>query len=234
MRIGKIAAIALIAGVGMTGAAMAQAPLYNWTGGYVGAFGGYGWSSSNSSAAQFYEDEGDTDPAGEGDPFSMTGNGVLGGVEAGYGWQAGNVVVGLDADFAWANIKGTFTDPGNFSVDSTIRWLSTVRGRIGVPVDRFLVYGTAGLAAGGVRADLHDYYGGTIDTTSTVTSVGWTAGAGIAAAITNNWVAKAEYLYVDLGKQNHTFMEGDEGWGRITSSSKTTANLLKFSIDYKF
>jgi outer membrane immunogenic protein len=153
--------------------------VYNWTGFYIGVNGGGGWGRSD---------------------WTQTGNfdlsgGMVGGT-AGYNWQTGAWVFGLEGDLDWSNINGnTFLGcvPG---CKTTNNWLGTARGRVGYAFDRVLPYVTGGLAVGEVQADVAGI------NVATNTNTGWTVGAGVEYAITNNWSAKAEYLYVDLGNFN--------------------------------
>jgi outer membrane immunogenic protein len=171
------------------------------------------------------------------DPFTYNGTGFVGGGGIGYNWQSGQFVYGIAADIAAANIKGSFSnDDAGFAADSTINWLGTARLVLGMPVSgNVLVYGTGGIAFGGVTAQLHDTYGDdVVNTSDTSTNVGWTIGAGVAAAVNTNWVVKAEYLYVDLGAKDYSFREPDPGFPLITTNAKNTANVLKFSVGYKF
>src|SRR5215475_10917029 len=96
--------------------------IYNWTGFYLGGFGGYAWENAS------------TDPKMEG--------GFAGGT-IGYNWQASNIVFGLEADGAWADVNASATALG-ITVASKTDALGTVRGRIGVAVDRVLLYTTGG------------------------------------------------------------------------------------------
>lgn len=159
---------------------VAQAPVeamvpeqasFDWSGFYIGAFGGYGW--------------GETDDGFD----SVDIEGALAGGTVGYNHQMGQFVVGLEADGAWSGIEG---DDAAF--DTSIDWLSTVRGRVGFALDNFLIYGTGGAAIGEVSYD-----DGIVDDSDT--RVGWTAGGGVEAAVTDNISIKGEYLYVDLGEE---------------------------------
>ncbi len=219
------------------------APPVDWTGGYLGALAGYGWSQNAAGTSSFWTDTAGTSLAGTLPGFSFNGSGAFGGAETGMGWQSGGLYWGLEADVAAANITGSYVAPpggGNFTIDSTIQWLSTVRARVGVPLDRALLFASGGLAFGGVQGTLHDRYNGgttTLTTSDTQTGLGWTIGGGIAAALHNGWSIKAEYLYVDLGSQNFAFPEdpsGSPGWPLITNSSKTTASILRFGLDYRY
>ena len=155
-----------------------MAPIYNWTGFYVGINGGYGWGESDRSA-----------PFGTG-TFDVSG-GVVGGT-LGYNYQMGQIVFGLEGDLDWSGIKGSAPCAGT-TCETRNDWLWTGRGRLGYAADRFMPYITGGAAAGNIK---HTITGvGSADDTK----FGWTLGAGVEAAISGPWTAKVEYLYVDLG-----------------------------------
>jgi outer membrane immunogenic protein len=159
------------------------APGYSWTGFYLGVNGGGAWGRSDWS--------------GFGNDTDVSGG--LVGVTAGYNWQSGQWVLGLEGDIDWSNIKGNFTNaacPTGCETKNT--WLGTARGRLGYAFDRVMPYITGGAAFGDVKAT----QAGIGSTTET--NVGWTAGAGIEAAVIANWTAKIEYLYVDLGNVSCT------------------------------
>lgn len=159
-----------------TKAPAAVAPLYNWTGFYIGAMGGFG-----------KEDTSD---------FALSGG--FGGGTAGYNWQTGQFVFGIEADAAGADISSSFTVPGLASAEDKIRALGTVRGRFGVTYEQILLYGTAGFAWADERVSA-SALGVTISDTKTRT--GWTAGAGAEVMILPRWSVKAEYLYRSFGSE---------------------------------
>jgi outer membrane immunogenic protein len=153
------------------------APAFTWTGLYLGGLVGYGWGNADT-------DNGDFDA-----------DGFLGGVFTGYNYQLpNNVVVGIEGDVTYHDQSGSGGAPTT-SVDTD--WNGTLRGRLGYAFDRFMPYVTGGLAVGNVEAS----EGGTSDST---TAVGWTAGAGVETAITDNIVGRVEYRYTDLGSDNFT------------------------------
>ncbi len=117
-------------------------------------------------------------------------SGVMGGVQGGYNWQSGPWVFGVEADVQANGADDTFA-PWKFSNP----WFGTARGRIGYTFNNILVYGTGGLAFGEIS-------GQNLLLTEDRTSLGWTVGAGAEFALTRNWSAKAEYLYVDLSDKN--------------------------------
>jgi len=155
------------------------APVFSWTGPYVGINGGYGWGTSNFSA-----------PFATGS-FDLSG-GLVGGT-LGYNYQVGQAVFGLEGDLDWSGIKGSAACAGT-RCETRNNWLSTVRGRLGYSFDRFMPYITGGLAVGDIETNVAGIGGGRD------TKAGWTVGGGIEAALNGPWSAKLEYLYVDLGR----------------------------------
>lgn len=257
MRFDKTAALALVAAAALMPLAASAAdlsapraapilapsftPAYNWTGGYIGGQLGYGWSNTRVGEVSFFDDVDGTLPSGGLPGFAFNGSGLIGGAELGYNWQANGLVVGVEGDISATGITANFADAGpDFTLDTKLNWLSTARLKLGLPVQNFLFYGTAGLAVGGIQANLHDNYPS--DTTvynlsDSNTAVGWTVGGGVAAAINSHWVVKAEYLYTDLGTHTYSYSEdptGAIGWPLLTASAKTTASVVRVGIDYKF
>jgi outer membrane immunogenic protein len=147
-------------------------PAYSWAGPYVGLMGGYNWGHANLGPA----------------PTTATASGFSGGLYAGYNFQpTRNFVLGVEADAGLGGPKGS-----GAGVAFSTPWNGTLRARAGVAFDRFLVYGTGGLAFGSVKGTA----GGVSDTRF---KTGWTAGAGLEAAIASNLTARLEYRYTDLG-----------------------------------
>jgi outer membrane immunogenic protein len=151
-------------------------PYYNWTGFYVGVNGGGAWGSSTWSGFSSFN----------------TSGGLIGGT-VGYNRQFGQVVAGIEGDLDWANIQGGGIC--SFACQTTDKWLSTVRGRLGYAIDRWMPYVTGGLAFGNFQAASN--LG-----TSNTTNAGWTIGAGVEYGLAPNFTVKAEYLYVNLGDFN--------------------------------
>jgi len=163
----------------------AVAPIYNWTGFYIGAMGGYA-----------KEDSGD---------FGVKGG--FGGGTIGYNWQTDKFVFGTEADAAAADISSGIVIPGSLvgipgsiTGDAKIRDLGTARGRFGVVFDQVLLYGTAGFAWADTRVSATAV--GVTASDSQVHS-GWTAGAGVEVMFAPHWSVKAEYLYRDLDSKTY-------------------------------
>jgi outer membrane immunogenic protein len=226
--------------------------VYNWTGWYAGGNIGYGWGNADANY---------TDPgfAIAGLPTSFSGSekldGVIGGGQIGYNWQANSTwVFGLEADFQGSGQKGsrsfsnsyifdcegTCTGNINQNQETKIQWFGTVRGRVGVLVNpTILLYGTGGLAYGRISAS------GTVTDTgicacswsygNSTTKVGWTLGAGIEGAIPNtrDWTWKVEYLYIDFGSVSGNGFDFDSGTA-FSWSAKVTDNIVRVGVNYRF
>jgi outer membrane immunogenic protein len=185
------------------------ATVYNWGGLYYGVNGGYGFGTSNWTQGAV-----------------STGNfntsGFTAGATVGANLQADAFVFGIDGDFDAMGIKGSTNVCGGAACQTEDTWLATIRARVGYAVDRVLIYGTAGGAFGNVMAN-----SAASTSFQSETKAGWTAGAGVEAALADNWTARIEYLFVDL--QNGSF---NTAGGPI--SVKFDASLIRVGVDYKF
>lgn len=173
---------------------MEEPPVFTWTGAYVGVQAGYGWGDAEISAA------GGT-VVSPNDP-----DGFLGGVYVGYNYQfANNVVLGIDADFALtgadgsgAVFQGGAVVPGQ-STSTDLNWEGAARIRLGYAIDRWLPY----IAGGVAIADLdHSVTIGAVTTNYGDTYVGYTLGAGVEYAFTDNLLLRAEYRFSDFGSED--------------------------------
>lgn len=152
------------------------APAFSWSGFYAGGLAGYGWGKAKT-------DNGDFDA-----------DGFFGGLFAGYNVLLGNsVVAGIEADGTYGKQDGSGGSP---TVSAENDWNGTLRGRLGYAIDRFMVYGTGGLAVG--RVEVSD-----ASTSDSNTAIGWTAGGGIESAITDELIGRVEYRYTDLGSDSY-------------------------------
>lgn len=172
------------------------APAYSWNGAYAGGIVGYGWGTAKNAGT------------------SWDANGLTGGVFAGYNFQANpNFVLGVEGDLTASGMSGKFA-----GTKVTNSWDGTIRGRAGVTFDRFMLYGTGGLAVGSVKVTS----GGKSDST---VRAGWTIGGGLEAAVTSNVTARLEYRYTDLGKDSFTTVPGKVAF---TSSQVLAGVAVKF------
>jgi len=197
------------------------APAFSWTGFFLGAHLGYGWSDLDWQFANT-----------PGVATGHTGEGGLLGGQIGYNLQFNQLVVGVEADMSGAWVDGSTACPNaGFSCSHTFNWLASVRGRAGVAVNanRTLLYATAG----GAWADV-DYAA-----TDVATGVsfghserhwGWVAGAGIEHMLAPNLTARVEYLY--YGFDTVTAPAGALGAGPAALDLSTQT--LRFGLNLKF
>jgi outer membrane immunogenic protein len=200
------------------------APVYNWTGFYIGGNVGGAWNDTRDDVFPtgcFLNNVacglGPTVNPLRSDSVRLNGSGFTGGGQAGYNWQSGRFVGGIEGDinFNGINDSSFINRPvalplvGNFIHSETekLQWFGTFRGRVGFTVTpSFLVYATGGLAFGQVKSataisftSTTDVYAGSLDETR----AGWTVGGGGEWMIAPNWSIKGEYLFIDLGKTGY-------------------------------
>jgi outer membrane immunogenic protein len=217
-------------------------PIFTWTGFYVGVNGGYAFGPGSTrfdAAVPGLALFGTTDSFNEG--FTIGGT-------IGYNFQVSpNFVVGIEADLNYidGDRNTTFTTgfaPGGSAVvSSEMNLFGTVRGRLGLTFDRFMVYATGGLAYANIEsnttivvppAPLSTFTGSKDDT-----RFGWTLGAGVEYAFTNNLSAKVEYLYYDLGDK--TYVSGLTSGPAVvgfTNSTRVEASgsIVRAGLNYRF
>jgi outer membrane immunogenic protein len=206
-------------------------PVYDWTGVYVGVFGGGGYgnhnvNNANGQAGTF------TDFTAN---YSSTG-GVAGG-EIGYDWQSGNYLVGVAGDVFWSGIKGNDSNqffagafPGVTGIDAdNLRWGGTLRARGGIAFDRWLLFFTGGYAFGDIQHTNTDATTNLVDK-FTVHANGLTAGGGFEYAITNNVIGKFEYRYYNFNGYNRPNPPN----GAIPYTTESTYSVVTIGLDFKF
>jgi opacity protein-like surface antigen len=184
------------------------APPYNWSGFYVGANFGGAWSSGslNIPGNNFYG--GITE--------------FIGGVQAGYNFQAGHFLLGIEGDFDGASFNHpALPTPTLGSVRN--QWISTLAGRVGLVNDRWLVFAKlgGGWAQSSATLNLPD----TIWNGSS-TSSGWLAGGGIEYGFKAHWTVKLEYDYLGLSNWNSPTVP--------SVALNRDLQMVKAGINYKF
>jgi outer membrane immunogenic protein len=151
-------------------------PLYIWSGPYAGAFLGYNW--------------------GDVDALSGDVDGASGGAYGGYNWQVDKYVLGIEGDLGYSGADGSV---GGLSAEQGA--FGSIRGRLGIDLNPFLLYATGGVAATSSKLD----DGVSSDRN---THVGWTVGAGAEAAITDKVTGRIEYRYTDYGSKDYDLSTG--------------------------
>ncbi len=239
------------------------APVLGWGGWYAGVNAGWIRSDDDvSTVATPGPDSPPVIPVGvtEGLAALSTGSvpvssksGFIGGGQVGYNWQFGSFVTGLETDIQ--GLSG-LRNSGSVLTAATVvgvpvaslqaaetdtKFLGTVRGRIGfLATPTFLVYGTGGLAYGGVSGNVAlaqagtNGFAGAGAASFSETRVGWTAGGGLEWMFAPNWSAKAEYLHYDLGTTNVSW----QGIGTASSlffrgvAFQTNTSSFRFDGDF--
>lgn len=204
------------------------AQIYSWTGLYVGVNGGYGWGTQDPLT--LFSNRFDRSS------FNISG-GMFGGT-IGAQIQQGYVVIGIEGDLDWANIKGTGIStptigglvlpgqPITLNIASNTSAVGTARIRAGVAMNNWLFYATGGAAFVKSSANGTSIAGvpcGTLGVLPNCSASSWrpglAAGLGAEWGFTQNWTAKLEYLYVDvLG----------------TGASTDHINIVRAGVNYRF
>jgi outer membrane immunogenic protein len=217
---------------------------HDWSGAYVGLTAG---------AATLYFDHQidvlDNDYAGDGvlsdGTYSREGLGFIGGATIGLNLQHDSIVFGLEADYSFVNASAKTGDFYNYNgpssprdvgnVTTELASLGTLRGRVGFAVDDLLVYGTGGLAMGDVSVDQFDEYDDN-NSPGEESSVryGWTVGAGVEYAATENISVKAEALYYDLGSESLGYGDGvaDADYGEY--ENEVSGIVARAGVNFNF
>jgi len=201
-----------------------------WTGFYAGLNVGGAFGSSRTA----FNIAGFPLPA-----FDTSLAGAVGGAEAGYNWQTGPWVVGLEASFEGSGLRGARTAPclpplcGALAASYTqkLAWFGTLRPRLGYSVGNWLFYATGGGVLGEVGADATATVGPfTAADKRSQTRAGWTAGGGVEVELARGWSAKIEYLHLDLGSGTTTYLS----YPPISNASRVSANLFTAGVNYHF
>ena len=190
------------------------APGFDWTGYYAGLQAGYGWGQSDITATQ-------------GAPFSVSPDlhgGFVGGHVAGL-WQFDQAVIGGEAELNYSSIDGSEDAGAGGSLGSDIQWFGSVNAKAGYAMDRLLVYGIGGVAFAGIETSQN----AATAFADTRTKTGWTVGAGVDYAMTNNIVVGAQYRYYDFGSEH--FDAPDDFQDR---NQNVDLNAFSLRFSYKF
>jgi outer membrane immunogenic protein len=198
------------------------AAVYDWTGFYIGANGGWG-SSRNSWDLAGFGAEGSHDATG----------GTVGG-QVGYRWQAGTSVFGLEAQGNWADFSGSnvsIVDP-RFRNHTNVDAFGLFTGQVGYAVNNVLLYvkGGAAVTANSYRST---FGGVTAGITGDDTRWGGTIGAGLEYAFAPNWSVGVEYNHLFMQDRTYTFTAPGGGlFG--TDRIRQDVDLVTARLNYRF
>lgn len=219
-------------------------PVYNWSGLYIGANAGSVISRNRSSHA-FVPDINQYTEV-----FSLVPGGFEGGLQIGYNWQSSAWVFGLEADIQGTSAKDDRTCisrcVGSFSMAyiQKVPYVGTARGRLGYSVGSTLFYATAGYAYGQTKTTIAEK---TFIEQRTLSlkhnKGGYVVGGGIESPLSlfglfgTGWTVKSEYLFVDLGHTEDTFvvLRGVFiGPGIDVPTTRTQEHISRVGINYHF
>jgi outer membrane immunogenic protein len=177
------------------------APLYNWTGFYIGGNAGAAWTQGNVS-----------DSFGLGSWSNSQKATFTGGGQVGANYQMNWFVAGIEADFDWlannANSSNAVFAPavGALQFSANNRWMTTLAARFGVAADNWLFYAKGGGGWVGVSNPTitNVTTGGSISVSNSNSNGGWLAGAGVEVGFAPNWTARLEYDFLGLSSKSYT------------------------------
>ena len=199
----------------------APSAAFTWAGSYIGVNLGSGLNATTLS--------------GMGQGF---GAHFMGGVQLGHNWQFGSgIVAGLETDIAY-RAPASVNSQWLYETSTASGFLGTARVRLGMGLDRALVYVTGGLAYGNPAAPKAIIapwagYAGIREANNGTVQVGWTVGGGLEYAMSPNWSVKGEYLYADLGTKSLRYGDFPTGWTTWTPVH-TKEHVVRAGLNYRF
>jgi outer membrane immunogenic protein len=202
------------------------AAVYDWSGFYIGANGGWGSSHSNwnSTAPFLVGAEGSHDATG----------GTVGG-QVGYRWQAGSFVFGLEAQGNWADFKGSNTRTlfPSFVNTAKVEAFGLFTGQVGYAFNNALLYVKGGAAVTSNRYRINTVAGALSATTNDDTNWGGTIGVGLEYGFAPNWSVGLEYDHLFLQDQTSNFTTpAGVAFGR--DNVRQDVDLVTARLNYKF
>ncbi len=208
------------------------APVYDWSGFYIGGNGGYGWSNRCLDVTAI-NGFGVADAEG----CRSSGGGVVGG-QVGYRWQANNFVFGLEAQGDWANFRnsnGSLFFTGD-SWSSKTTGLGLFTGQVGYAWNNVLWYVKGGAAVANQRWDLINTPTGLGLASAERSRWGGTVGTGFEYGFAPNWSFAVEYDYLFRVSDSNTFLTPALAptVTAITANTRSDANMITARINYHF
>lgn len=214
--------------------AYVAAPALLWNGFYVGAQVGY--QSSRDHVRESVTATG----APSGLDTGLNSYGIVGGLHAGYNFQTGPMVFGIEGDIEASGVDGRYTPgaTGGTPMTATLgnlssfdsRWQGSLRGRVGAAFGPAMLYVTGGLAF----ADLnYSYTNAATAVTESFrsTEAGWTVGTGVEWALMNNLSARLEYRYTDFGSVTNASTAAFAG---STYDHDPHFHTVRLGVSYRF
>jgi outer membrane immunogenic protein len=214
----SLSTISLLSG----GAPARAAPIFNWTGCYIGASAGGTWGKAEVDFAE------------------AKPNGSIVGGQFGCDYHGpSNWLVGLQGEFNWADARDhqdyILTPIGGGTFETRIDWFASATARLGYAAGPWLIYGKGGAAW--VRDRLKDVgsFIGPFAFDGETTRSGWTAGGGVELALAPNWSAILKYDYYGFGRKSVSIPGVDFlGPGAESMLLKQNFSVVRVGINYRF
>ena len=206
---------------------IAPAPVFSWTGFYVGAEFGGQWGKNSTSLVNNYTGRTLADTG------SYNTSGVVGGGLIGYNYQINQFVLGVEGDLTGSSNQGRFsvTDARGFtgSQNSQYGFGAGVRGRLGFAMDRTLIYATGGWAYETIDQTYNNnFINNFLQQKISTERSGYTIGGGVEYAFAPNWSGRLEYRYTDYGKYVSNYSN------LVSIQQHPTDNTIQAALIYHF
>lgn len=210
-------------------------PPCTWQGFYIGLHAGGEFGDSTATDFEY-----NVFPARD---WSYDDSGFNGGMQAGFNLQLWRMlVIGIETDLGYLGLNGEGTEPaspgGDTFGETESDFYSTWRGRIGLGLDRWLLF----VAGGGIGVNYEARVVDDCDVSpcgddlgrgsSSDFRVGWTVGGGVEYCLNRHWSAKVEYLYFDLGNERFDFHNG--AGAPFPFETKTDGHIFRAGLNYRF
>jgi outer membrane immunogenic protein len=219
-----------------------------WSGPYAGLFAGYAWGRAEATEA--------TDPAllfpfynGVATPYRFDPDGAFAGAAAGYNWQSGAVVAGVEGEIGYLGLRGSVIDPNGIAIfgtpdtETSLRsdFYAALSARLGIAAGPALLYVKGGGALLRARASTIDPCvappagcgTGTLTMNGSETMLGWSIGGGAEWAFAPRWTVKAEYVFFDFGNIDTAGTSNVPG-EFYRQSIDVTAHTVRLGVNYRF
>jgi outer membrane immunogenic protein len=243
--------------------APAAVAAYDWSGFYVGATAGGSWGSfdptTSTDGGSYFVGVGSTAAANAAGAQSIKPSGFTGGLEAGYNFQFGSALLGIEADVEYMRLRGAASSSAVYpccgsatltiSSSASTDWLATIRGRLGFVANDWLFFGTGGVAftqlkgsfsasdnCGAVPICGGGFPNGAEPSVSlSNTRVGYVVGAGVEKAVAAHWTVKAEYLYTKFDSVSASGVFTNGTFSAVMNHSiDLKANIVRVGANYRF
>lgn len=201
--------------------------MFSWEGPYAGLNAGGGLTSTT------FDDHNGWFSFGS----LYDGWGGSAGLTAGYNFQSGRMVYGIESDINLASLTSQYSDPDwPAYLQNEMPWYSTLRGRVGLAIDNVLLYGTAGIAFMKLKnsacySDPCDF-SSEFDGEYSSNQLGFAVGGGLEFAFSQNMSFKSEYLAL-IGTESTSLYNG---WRSSLDAGtwQTTVHQIRVGVNYHF